>query len=183
LTNAGRVWMPVVYSSVGTPWGEIWLAAGERGLVRTESGTSAGAFARALLMEGYEPVHAPEELTEIVRQIEEYGEGTRRTFDAEVDLEGLTPFQERVLRAVVEVPYGEVRSYADIAEAIAKPMAARAVAGALASSPISIVVPCHRIVRSDGIRGDGPLVTGPGAEERLKLIRHERRVMRFSSPR
>lgn len=86
-------------------------------------------------------------------QFEEYFAGSRRVFDLDVDLTEMTPFQRTVLEAVMAVPWGEVRSYRDIAEAIGNPLAARAVGGALAACPASIVIPCHRIIKSDGSAG------------------------------
>ena len=83
------------------------------------------------------------------RQLSEYFEGARRTFDVELAADG-TPFQRRVWQALANIPYGETRSYGEIAAAIGNPRAAMAVGGANGSNPLPIVVPCHRVIGSDG---------------------------------
>ena len=86
---------------------------------------------------------------EAKRQLSEYFEGARRAFDLDLAPEG-TAFQLRVWRALSGIPYGETRSYGEIAAAIGKPRAAMAVGGANGSNPLPIVVPCHRVIGSDG---------------------------------
>lgn len=83
------------------------------------------------------------------QQLKEYFEGTRKEFDLPLDTNG-TPFQEKVWQALRNIPYGEVRSYKDIAVAIGNPKAVRAVGGANNRNPVSIITPCHRVI---GIRG------------------------------
>lgn len=93
---------------------------------------------------------APNELTKMVfRQLDEYFAGTRSTFDFPYRLQG-TPFQERVWAALCEIPYGETRSYKDIAQAIGHPKAYRAVGMANHANPICIVIPCHRVIGAGG---------------------------------
>lgn len=85
-----------------------------------------------------------------------YFRGERVTFeDLEVDLGGATPFQQRVYEATRAIPYGKVATYGQIAKAIGKPNAQRAVGQALNRNPVAIVIPCHRVVASDGIGGFG----------------------------
>jgi len=105
------------------------------------------------------------------RQLLEYLQGQRREFDLPVACRG-TAFQRRVWRALREIPYGETRSYADLARAVGAPRAARAVGAANAANPIAIVVPCHRVIRADGSLG------GYGGGQRLKrrLLELERAV-------
>jgi methylated-DNA-[protein]-cysteine S-methyltransferase len=85
----------------------------------------------------------------IVAQIEEYFSGERRVFDLPVSLDG-TPFQMAVWKALARIPYGETRSYGQIAEAVGRPGAARAVGMANHANPIPIVIPCHRVIGHDG---------------------------------
>ena len=93
---------------------------------------------------------APNELTELVfRQLDEYFVGTRRTFDFPYRLHG-TPFQQKVWAALRDIPYGETRSYKDIAEAIGRPKAFRAVGMANHANPIFIAIPCHRVIGASG---------------------------------
>jgi O-6-methylguanine DNA methyltransferase len=84
-----------------------------------------------------------------VREMEEYFSGSRREFAFPLDLRG-TPFQLACWRALLAIPYGETRTYADIARAVGKPQAFRAVGMANNRNPIAIVVPCHRVIASDG---------------------------------
>ncbi|MFR9649258.1 MAG: methylated-DNA--[protein]-cysteine S-methyltransferase [Rikenellaceae bacterium] len=86
----------------------------------------------------------------IYHQIEEYLAGHRRLFDVEVDISLCTPFQQRVLTELCNIPYGETRSYRDIATAIGNPKASRAVGMANNRNPIAIIIPCHRVIGSNG---------------------------------
>lgn len=96
------------------------------------------------------PEDAPNALTEAVcQQLDEYFAGTRTTFDFPLRLQG-TPFQEKVWAALRDIPYGETRSYQQIAQAIGQPKACRAVGMANHRNPIYIVVPCHRVVGANG---------------------------------
>ncbi len=88
-------------------------------------------------------------ITEVERQLLEYFEGKRRTFDIPLDVPG-TPFQLEVWNALQTIPYGETRSYKQQAEAIGRPMAVRAVARTNGANRISIIIPCHRVIGSDG---------------------------------
>lgn len=84
------------------------------------------------------------------QQLQDFLAGTRRHFDLPLDLDGGTPFQRSVWRALLQIPIGATCSYAAIADAIGKPKAVRAVGAAVGRNPVSIVVPCHRVVGSDG---------------------------------
>ena len=85
----------------------------------------------------------------VIKQIEEYLQGTRQTFDINYRLAG-TEFQRKVWKALLEIPYGETRSYKQIAEAIGKPNASRAVGMANSKNPILLLVPCHRVIGAKG---------------------------------
>ena len=103
-----------------------------------------------------------------VKQLEEYFAGERRRFDLPLDLRG-TDFQQRCWQALLKIPYGETRSYADIARAIGQPSAVRAVGLANGQNPVAIVVPCHRVIGSDGsLTG-----YGGGLEIKRKLLELE----------
>ncbi len=88
-------------------------------------------------------------LTACAKQLTEYFAGDRNDFDLPIDAGG-TSFQQMVWSALADIPYGELRSYKDIANAIGKPKAVRAVGAANGSNPLPIVVPCHRVIGSDG---------------------------------
>ena len=94
--------------------------------------------------------HDEQRLSSFLDQIEQYLAGQRRRFDLSIDWHGMTDFQTAVRRAVIDVPYGQTASYGDIAAAVGNPRAARAVGGVQATNPISFVIPCHRIIGSDG---------------------------------
>ena len=89
---------------------------------------------------------------EAIRQLELYFAGNLRTFDLPLQLEG-TPYQRRVWRALLEIPYGETRSYRDLARSLSPPSVPRAVGQANAANPIGIIVPCHRVIAADGSLG------------------------------
>ncbi|MFQ5903668.1 MAG: methylated-DNA--[protein]-cysteine S-methyltransferase [Candidatus Binatia bacterium] len=87
------------------------------------------------------------------KELRAYFAGRLRFFSTPCDLGGLPPFTRSVLRITAKIPYGEVRSYRWVAERLGKPRATRAVGNALARNPIPIIIPCHRVVRSDGTLG------------------------------
>ena len=115
-------------------------------------------------------VDAPNELTNTVfRQLDEYFAGTRRIFDFPYRLNG-TPFQKKVWAALCEIPYGETRSYKDIAEAVGSPKAFRAVGMANHANPIFIAVPCHRVIGAGGAL----VGYGGGLEMKKALLKLEK---------
>jgi O-6-methylguanine DNA methyltransferase len=140
-----------------SPVGPLFLAASERGLVALEfdkrlpgqqtirpNPRDLRAESRSLRFEQSEnDMHA------YVRELEEYFAGERRRFDFPLELRG-TDFQQACWRALLAIPYGETRSYADIARAVGRPHGFRAVGMANNRNPIAIVVPCHRVIASDG---------------------------------
>jgi len=85
----------------------------------------------------------------VLAQLHEYLEGQRRVFDVPLNLRG-TPFQQAVWEQLSKIPHGATRSYADVAAAIGRPTALRAVGGAVAANPIAIIIPCHRVIGRDG---------------------------------
>jgi O-6-methylguanine DNA methyltransferase len=104
-----------------------------------------------------------------ISQLLEYLEGKRTAFDLALDLRG-TPFQKRVWAALLQIPYGETRSYQEIARAVGSPRAVRAVGAANGANPASLVVPCHRVIASDGTLGG----YGGGLELKARLLAMER---------
>jgi O-6-methylguanine DNA methyltransferase len=145
-------------SASTTRLGQIWAAASAFGLVAVEFGVARSRFERALRASTWRAIdYAPARVRDATTQIKEYVEGRRRTFDLLIDWSVLSSeFQRCTLRAVLRVPYGETRTYAEIAAAIGHPGAARAVGGANAANPMPLVIPCHRLIGSDGtLRGYG----------------------------
>lgn len=161
----------VVYTSVLSPLGMVWIAAGSRGLVRVDFFCDEAAFCHAVERDGRGIAeYAPDALAEAVRQLTEYFEGRRTAFDLPIDLSGVTGFQRAVLEAVFMVPYGEVASYRDVAYNVGKPGAMRAVGAAVATNPMGLVIPCHRIVRSDGTAGEYAVRTVGSCGVHYKLM-------------
>src|SRR5258708_10160080 len=107
-------------------------------------------------------------LAETERQLKEYFEGKRQDFSIPLDMRG-TPFQRSVWQALLAIPFGETRSYGQIAKQLGRPNAMRAVGGANGSNPIPIVVPCHRVIGSSGkLTG-----FGGGLETKARLLKIE----------
>ena len=111
-------------------------------------------------------------LLEAKHQLEEYFEGKRKVFDLPLKYEG-TPFQHHVWDALRKIPYGEVRSYKEIAEAVGSPKAFRAVGQAVHNNPIALIVPCHRVIASDGSLGG--FAAGP--EMKMKILTLENVIL------
>jgi methylated-DNA-[protein]-cysteine S-methyltransferase len=135
----------------GTPVGALWVAVSEQGLVAVEFGTSENEFRRRVerRVRG-RAQRAVGPTNEARRQVVDYLRGARKEFTLPVDLHALTAFQQRVLEAARAVPRGQVSTYGQIARRIGRPKAARAVGQALGNNPVPIVIPCHRVLGSDG---------------------------------
>jgi O-6-methylguanine DNA methyltransferase len=128
-----------------SPVGPLFLAASEKGLVRLEfEGRMQEFHPAAIRLQESKEVLAP-----YLRELEEYFSGQRRVFSFPLDLRG-TEFQLKCWRALLDIPYGETRTYRDIARAIGHPRAFRAVGMSNNRNPVAIVVPCHRVIASDG---------------------------------
>jgi methylated-DNA-[protein]-cysteine S-methyltransferase len=134
----------MIYSMMDSPVGPL-LLAGSGGVLKLIS-FQRGAKVRSLDPD-WQRADEPFEL--VKRQLDEYFAGTRRQFDLPLAADA-TPFQARVLEALRRIPYGETRSYRDIAVALGNPKAVRAVGGANGSNPLPIVIPCHRVIGSNG---------------------------------
>jgi methylated-DNA-[protein]-cysteine S-methyltransferase len=127
------------YAVIDTPLGLLTLASTDRGLAEVRFGMSVPA-------DGHVDATVN---AEAIRQLREYFRGLRTRFDLPIDLLG-TPFQRAVWDELLQIPYGETRSYGDIARRLNKPGASRAVGMANHNNPIAIVVPCHRVIGQDG---------------------------------
>jgi len=134
------------FTRIQSPAGPLFLAASIKGLVGLEfdRGKSPTLKAKCVTWE-----QSHEHLRPYVDELNEYFAGTRRDFTFPLDLRG-TDFQVKCWRALVRIPYGETRTYADIARSVGCPQGFRAVGLANNRNPIAIVVPCHRVIASDG---------------------------------
>ncbi|WP_336964992.1 methylated-DNA--[protein]-cysteine S-methyltransferase [Sphingobium aquiterrae] len=138
--------MTYVFTTIPSPVGILTLIASERGLaaILWEDDDPKRVRLDPLTQDRNHPI-----LVETRQQLADYFAGRRRAFDLPLDFHG-TDFQKQVWSALLAIPFGETRSYADIAQAIGKPAACRAVGAANGRNPISIIAPCHRVIGKGG---------------------------------
>ncbi|MCJ7513978.1 MAG: methylated-DNA--[protein]-cysteine S-methyltransferase [Anaerolineales bacterium] len=168
---AGR--SPVYYDVLpDTPIGPVYVLVGAGGLAAVEiGGTEAGFVAQLRRKGGGEVIRSGERARQVTAQIEEYFRGEREVFDCPVDLSQVTSFHRQVLLAAARIPRGSVMTYGGLARALGKPRAARAVGRALATNPVPLVIPCHRVIASDGSLGG--YSASDGVSTKLRLLRFE----------
>ena len=161
-------------AAVPAPWGPIHVAVNDRGIVALETLTPREVFVGGLERRFHRDVAGGRSrlLDNAVAQLEEYLRGRRRAFTLPIDLADRPAWDQAVLAAVAEIPWGEVASYGRVARQIDRPGAARAVGGAVGRSPIGIVVPCHRVIAGDGTLG-GYGGDWYGSRERLLELKQE----------
>jgi len=159
----------------GTPLGDLRLAASDFGLIAIEW-ADAQPELDAFLARFKRPIQQDDRvLAPYVKQMREYLGGKRRTFTIPVDWTIFRPFQREALQAVFRIPYGETRTYAEIAAQINRPLAYRAVGRANATNPMPLVIPCHRVIGADGkLHGYGG---GEGLPTKEWLLKMEGAVM------
>jgi methylated-DNA-[protein]-cysteine S-methyltransferase len=163
--------LDVAYGIADSPLGPLTVMVTPRGLVRL---SYPGEGVEAQLWELAERISprilsAPERTDEVRRQLDEYFEGKRHSFEVPIDWRLVRGFAADVLRATAKIPFGAVSSYRDVATAAGSPNAYRAAGNALGSNPIPIVVPCHRVLHAGGGLGG---YTG-GLDRKRYLLRLE----------
>jgi methylated-DNA-[protein]-cysteine S-methyltransferase len=149
----------MLYTSFDSAIGELLLVGDERqlhGLYMQEGRTAVA------IREGWEPDDGP--FAQAREQLDEYFAGRRTTFDVPLTMSG-SPFQRRVWRALQEIPYGETISYGELAHRVGEPATPRNVGAANGRNPISVIVPCHRVIGADG-----SLVGYGGGLERKRIL-------------
>ena len=163
---AGGV-LDVAYRTLDTPVGTLLLAATEAGLVRVAFPIEGHDEVLQALAARISPrvLRAPARLDAASREIDEYFAGQRRSFDLPLDYSLSSGFRREVLTHLPGIGYGHTASYATIATTVGSPRAFRAVGTACATNPLPVVVPCHRVIRSNG--DIGPYRGGPGAKRYL----------------
>lgn len=173
MDSDGQYEQQVVWAIVGTDIGPLLLAATREGLVNVVFHATEAVRDKALdrlaSRLGGEPVEAPDSplLADAIGQVQAYFAGERRDFELPLDWSLISGFNRQVLRELAAgVPYGAVVGYGDLAGRVGQPGAAQAVGVAMGSNPLPVVVPCHRVVESDG--GIGGF--GGGLETKRKLL-------------
>ena len=152
----------VSYRTVDSPIGPLFLATTDTGLVRVAFENEDTDAVLIELSERIGPriIENPKPLDAVARELDEYFAGTRHDFDLPLDFSmsasassGTIPFRQIVQQYLPHIDYGDTRSYKEVAEAVGNPKAVRAVGTACATNPIPLVVPCHRVLRTDGNLG------------------------------
>jgi len=161
----------IYYAGIETPVGTIWAAKTKKGLVQVHANGERDSFLEELekrvpgdYIEDRSMFKALEE------KLGEWGEGKPVTFDGPYDLRG-TEFQKDVWRAIHAIPHGKLASYGKLAENIGRPKAVRAVGNAVGSNPCGLVIPCHRVIWSNGGLG------GFGGGFETKKLNNKRRFL------
>jgi len=153
----------------GTPVGDLRIAVSDQGLVAVEWANAQPDFDSYLLQSDAEAV-AP-----YAKELREYLEGKRREFTFQINWSIFRPFQKEALQRVLKIPYGETRTYSEIAAEMNRPLAYRAVGRANATNPMPIVIPCHRLIGTDGkLHGYGG---GEGLKTKEWLLKLEGAVI------
>jgi methylated-DNA-[protein]-cysteine S-methyltransferase len=163
--------LDIAYATTDSPVGPLLLAATPAGVVRVSFAREGFDAVLAGLAARISPrvLEAPGRLDGARRQLDEYFAGRRTAFDVPLDHQLSSGFRARVLTAIAAIPFGRTGTYRSVAEAAGSPNAVRAAGSACATNPIPLLVPCHRVVRSDGTMG----LYGGGADAKRLLLEHE----------
>jgi methylated-DNA-[protein]-cysteine S-methyltransferase len=163
--------LDVAYRTMSSPVGDLLLAATPEGLVRVAYAVQDHDKVLEELSAAVSPrvLRAPARLDAAARELEEYFAGRRRVFDLPLDLRLAAGFRRAVIEQLPSIGYGSTASYAAVAARAGSPAAVRAVGTACARNPLPLVIPCHRVVRSDGTPGQ----YAGGADAKLALLELE----------
>jgi methylated-DNA-[protein]-cysteine S-methyltransferase len=160
--------MGLAYKEVASPVGRLKLVTSDKGLaaILWENDNPSRIRLGEMVEDRNHPI-----LLKAERQLGEYFAGKRETFSVALDMQG-TPFQKDVWEQLLAIPFGETRSYGQLAKALGRPQAMRAVGAANGRNPISIIVPCHRVIGSSG------KLTGfaGGLETKARLLNLEKKA-------
>lgn len=170
----------MLYTEWQSPIGPLTMLSTEKGICVLEFGTwqslenTLNCWAKRWLLQS-RFCRDDQAFASVISQLDEYFQGKRFTFDIPLQLFG-TPFQKKVWTALLSIPYGETRSYKEIANAIAQPTAVRAVGNANNKNPIAIIIPCHRVIGSNGAL----VGYGGGIERKQQLLALEKASLHLS---
>lgn len=148
--------LDVAFRRVDSPHGPLLVAATHEGVVRLAFASEDHDAVLADLARTVSAriLEAPRRIDEAARQLDEYFAGRRQAFDLPLDLRLVHGFRRDVITRLPEIPFGATANYAEIAASVGNPRAVRAVGSACAHNPVPVIVPCHRVVRSDGTIGN-----------------------------
>jgi methylated-DNA-[protein]-cysteine S-methyltransferase len=160
------------HAAFDSPLGRGFVAVSGGKVVRVSFTASEAAFL-AELERDYRrgSVRSERELTPVVRELGEYFAGKRKRFSVRFSLLGGTAFERRIWAELAKIPWGKTKSYGDLARSAGFPGAARAVGQAMSKNPLPIILPCHRVVRSDGSPGG----FGMGTRAKVRLLQLEKK--------
>ena len=162
--------LDIAYRTIDSPVGPLLRAATGRGLIRVAYAAEDHDAVLQNLADRISPriLAEPSRLDAAARELAEYFAGARRAFDVPLDWSLAAGFRRTVLDRLPEIGYGHTASYAAVAQLAGRPRASRAVGTACATNPLPVIVPCHRVVRSDGALGG--YIGGPGAKRVLLTL-------------
>jgi len=166
----------IEYALWNSPMGDILIAKSGDAVVRMILPAKNRKNLIKVLKEAFEGVNCvedPSKLKNVIQELDAYFQGNRKTFTQTLAFLSGTPFQQSVWKALIEVPYGKTKTYGDIAKKVGRPKAFRAVGGANNANPIPIIIPCHRIIGSNG----SLVGFGGGLDMKAKLLELERSVI------
>jgi methylated-DNA-[protein]-cysteine S-methyltransferase len=163
--------LDVAYAETDSPFGRVLIAATRKGLVKVALPLQPSDEVLAELAREISPrvLESPAQLDDVRRELDLYFEGRLRDFDLPLDWRLTRGFRRKVLHATARIPYGQTRSYTEMAKRAGSPRAVRAAGSALGSNPLPIVVPCHRVLRTGGALGG----YGGGLEMKQGLLELE----------
>jgi len=161
----------ICYSSFDSPLlKKVFVASTERGVCMVDFLKSEKAFLKRLKKRFTEEIIRDDQKNKnVLNQLKKYLKGEVQRFDCKLDFKG-TPFQKRVWSALAKIPYGQTRSYKEIARTIGDPKASRAVGNANGQNSIPLIIPCHRVIASNGGLGG----FGHGIEVKRRLLEFEK---------
>lgn len=164
--------LDIAYTTIDSPLGSLLLAATEAGLLRVAFAREDHDLVLETLSARVSPriLHAPKRLDAAAFELDEYFAGSRRAFDLRLDLSLSGGFRRVVQGHLPDIAYGTTESYKQVAELVGNPKAVRAVGTACATNPLPVVVPCHRVLRTDGTLGG--YIGGLEAKTALLALEH-----------
>lgn len=159
------------YVILDTRWGAFGFVVVEDRLIATFLPQCGASLHKVIKSRWPDAVERRSLLPRFQKRIRDYFDGKRVAFDVDVDVSAQSPFRQTVLEVCRRIPYGKTASYADLARAVGRPGAARAVGSTMAHNPLPLVIPCHRVLSSDG--SIGGFSSPHGIEEKKRLLRLE----------